>query len=118
VGSSEDIETAREALVSLFKSNLGLAHFVLPDGGPGRPGDNLYELTFIAARQRKLLVELDDQLLLIVTEPKVEAASDRAVHLAYRQLTFDWQEFVNLRPHASTYVVGTLKFSGQGLADS
>jgi hypothetical protein len=113
VRPSEEIETAKAALVRLFESNLGLAHFELPDGGPGRPGDNLYQLTFVAARQLKLLVELDNQLLLVFTEPRIEAANDSCVRIAYRQLTFDWQEYVNLRPRISTYGEGILDFTSQ-----
>jgi hypothetical protein len=113
VGASDEIEAAKAALARLFESNGGLAHFELPDGGPGRPGDNLYQLTFVLARQHKLLVELDDQLLLVFTEPRVEASSDGEVQVSYTQLTFDWQEYGNLRPHVSTYGEGTLKFRGQ-----
>jgi hypothetical protein len=110
---SEDIESAEGAIVRLFESNRGIAHFELPDGGLGRPGDNLYQLTFVLARRQKLLVELDNQLLLVITEPRVEAASNAEVQVSFRQLTFDWQEYGNLRPHASTYREGTLKFMGQ-----
>jgi hypothetical protein len=80
-----------------------------PGGELGRPGDNLYRLTFGEARRNKLLVELNDQLLLVVTAPDIVAASDDAVRLAFSQLTLDWQEYGSMRPHASTWTTGHLE---------
>ena len=108
------VNEASSAVQRLFEANGGLGRFVLPDGELGRPGDNLYRLTFIAARPRKLLVELDDQLLLIVTGPELEAGDSQRVRLRFAQLTFDWQEYGNLRPHVSTYTADHIDFVGQG----
>lgn len=112
----ESVSDAREALErvrELWDASAGLARFRTPDGEVGRPGDNLYRLTFREARPNKLLLELDDQLLLIVTSPVVDAASPEEVRLSFAQLTFDWQEYGNLRPHASTWTSGQLILSAQ-----
>jgi hypothetical protein len=84
-----------------------------PDGELGRPGENLYRLTFSEARPHKLLLELDDQLLLIVTDPEMVGASDEQVRLSFAQLTLDWQEYGSLRPHVSTWSSGNLTLSAQ-----
>lgn len=43
-------------------------------GELGRPGDNLYQVTFVAARPHKLLIEFDEQVLAVLTEPRVAQA--------------------------------------------
>jgi len=43
------------------------------------PGDNLYRLTFIAERPHKLLVEFDDQILVVLTEPQRVVQSAQVV---------------------------------------
>jgi hypothetical protein len=70
-------------------------------------------MTFVEDRPRKLLVELDDQLLLVVTEPRLHKADEHGVTIHFEQLTFDWQEYANYRPHATTYPSGQLEFFPQ-----
>jgi hypothetical protein len=79
----------------------------------GRPGDNLYRLTFVAERPHKLLIELDEQILLALTEPTLTAASDVQVRLDFQQMTLDWQGYGDLTPHASTWSAGHLILTGQ-----
>ena len=86
---------------------------VFPDGELGRPGDNLYRLTFAQVRPHKLLLELDEQLLLVLTEVAVDASPDYEVVLRFRQATLDWQEYGSLTPHASTWGTGTVTLSAQ-----
>ena len=62
----------------------------------------------MASRPHKLLVEFDEQLLLIVTEPFVRSADEAAVELGFASLTFDWQGYGDLEPHVSTYSSGLL----------
>jgi len=104
---------ALEAARALWQRSGGLARSSTPDGDIGRPGDNLYRLTFSEARPRKLLLELADPLPPIVTEPEVEAASDEHVRLSFAQLTLDWQEYGSLRPHVSIWTSGKLILSAQ-----
>lgn len=110
-GPSE-CRTALEALVDHSK----LIRFVLPDGELGRPGENLYPMTFIQDRPRKLLVELGSEVLLVITEPALDKADEHGVTVRFEQLTFDWQEFANYRPHAKTYPSGQVDFLPQGIA--
>ena len=37
-------------------------------GELGRPGENLYQATFVTARPHKLLIELDEQVLAVLAE--------------------------------------------------
>jgi hypothetical protein len=72
----------------------------------GRPGDNLYRLTFIAERPHKLLVEFDDQILVVLTEPQLVAQRDQEVLISFQQMTLDWQGYGDVTPHASTWTDG------------
>ena len=110
---SDGAAAVQQALERVFSANGGLVRFSLPDGELGRPGDNLCRLSFIEARPHKLLVELDEQLLLVLTEPAVVEVTDRHARVTFEQLTFDWQEYGNLRPHAKTYTAGEMTFVGQ-----
>jgi len=83
----------------------------LPDGWFGRPYDTLCRLTFLQVRPHKLLLELDEQILLIFTEAKtVYVKSSELVVKDFEQLVFDWQEFGSLQPHATIYKSGIVKF--------
>src|SRR5579884_1914547 len=113
MATAREASECRAALETLVGRSAGLIRFVLPDGELGRPGDNLYRTTFIQDRPRKLLVELDDQLLLVITEPRLSEADQQGVTIRFEQLTFDWQEYANYRPHATTYPPGELTFLPQ-----
>jgi hypothetical protein len=72
----------------------------LPSGTLGHPGDNLYRLTWATSASRKLLLECDEQLPLIITEPgSVVVTRDELRIRACRPVTLDWQEYGNMRPH-------------------
>jgi hypothetical protein len=117
IGHHPLVNRATEALAAVqrvLEGSVGLVRMLTPDGElGGRPRENLYRLTFAEARPNKLLLELDDQLLLVVTTPEIVAATDEAVRLSFSQLTFDWQEYGNMRPHASTWTAGHLDLLGQ-----
>src|SRR5438270_228495 len=53
MGRDDDAVKPEVAIRGLFDRNAGVAHVALPDGGPGRPGDNLYQLTSSAAACRE-----------------------------------------------------------------
>src|SRR5579871_1794740 len=87
------------------------AGLVLPSGWFGRPHDNLHALTWSAARKHKLLLELDEQLLLILTEPgpvEIDESELRVTRCA--QVTLDWQEYGNMAPRVFTEGWGTVRF--------
>lgn len=104
--------SAEQAIRTWF-DRVGAAALELPDGWfGGRPYDGLHELTFLATRPRKLLVELDERLLLVFTElPVVEERElDHALELelsGFRALTFDYQSYDGAEaPHATRYPNG------------
>ena len=76
-------------------------------GELGRPGDNLYRVTFVAARPHKLLIELDEQVLAILTEPLLVSASGIAVIIDYEQLTIDRQGYGDMTPHSDAFGRGS-----------
>jgi hypothetical protein len=97
-------------IVAWFARQKG-AGVVLPDGWFGRPYDNMHELTFLELRPHKLIIELDNQLLLTLTEPgRVTAADGELLLDGFAQCVFDWQEYGSLRPHATVYESGAVRF--------
>lgn len=85
-----------------------LFHMRWSEGELGRPGDNLYQLSFIAARPHKLLIELDEQVLLVLTEPRLLDSFDAQVRIEFAQMVLDWQGYEDMTPHASTWLAGHL----------
>ncbi len=94
-----------------------LASLELPDGWFGRPYDNLHQLTWSAATSHKLLLELDHQLLLVITDPRGMDVNESEVRLnGCLQVTLDWQEFGNMRPHVDDHGQGTVRLAAHGAA--
>jgi hypothetical protein len=88
-----------------------LASLELPRGWFGRPHDNLHQLTWSAARDRKVLVELDGLLLLIITDPGGIESNDLEFRInGCAQVTLDWREYGNLRPHVEDHGGGLVRF--------
>jgi hypothetical protein len=93
------------------------ADLLLPDGWfGGRPMENRHRLTFVVERPKRLLIELDDQVLLSFSGPvKVEetrtnyALADGTPTLlieGFTQLVIDFLEYVSETPHVSSYSEG------------
>lgn len=101
---------ALERIRAAADRGLGLLRVVFPDGELGRPGDNLYRLTYAEVRPHKLLLELDEQLLLVLTDVDLDrdGSAGPEVVMRFRQATLDWQEYGSLTPHASTWQTGTV----------
>lgn len=64
----------------------------------GRYGENQHEVTFLAERPRKLLIELDGRQLLTFTgiptvEDRLGDGRRELVLRDYLQVTFDWEEY-------------------------
>jgi len=92
-----------------------LASLELPRGWFGRPYDNLHQLTWSSATQHKVLLELDRQLLLIITDPGSIKECDRELRIeGCAQVTLDWQEFGNLAAHVDDHGAGSVRLVGQG----
>jgi len=111
VGQNDRMADAAAALrkVNEWFAAVGYAGLVLPSGWFGRPYDNWHELTWACARSTKLLVELDGQLLLVLTEPGVPQVEGPDLVLPCAQLVFDWQGYGDLIPHAESFGAGSLR---------
>lgn len=84
--------SASDAVTEWFDKALTAA-FELPDGWFGRPYDNMHRLTWLAERDNKLIVELDGQLHLILSDPEVVASDRGAFELRCSQVVFDWRSY-------------------------
>lgn len=98
-----------------------VAGLLLPDGWfGGRPMETHHQLTFVAARPKRLLIELDEQMLLsFAGQPIVEqTTSDLAladgtttlVISGYRHCVLEYLEYGNDTPHVLTYAEGRVCF--------
>lgn len=72
-------------------------------GELGRPGDNLYQVTFVTARPHKLLIEFDELVLAILTEPRLAQESANEVVIGYEQLTIDRQGYGDMTPRSDSF---------------
>jgi hypothetical protein len=106
-------EEALAAVTALADASGGLVGIEFPDGERGGAGRNLYRITYAIARPRKLLVELEEIWLLVVTEPLVANTEPGTVRLSFVQATLDWQEFGNLRPRSDVWQSGVVAFLAQ-----
>ncbi|NNN21675.1 MAG: hypothetical protein HKL80_06705 [Acidimicrobiales bacterium] len=88
----------------------------LPSGWFGRPYDNLHVLTWSAATEHKVLVELDGQLLLVITDPGTVVESETELIIKdCAQVVLDWQEYGSLKPHADNHGPGSVRFLAHGV---
>ncbi len=84
---------------------------ILPDGYFGRPRDNYHQMTWIAERENKLIIELDNQLYLTFTKPVSHSTQGSDLILSsFSQLVFDRQGYGDLTPHCVIYKNGEVKF--------
>ena len=91
-----------------------MIHMRWSQGELGRPGDNLYRLTFVVARPHKLLIEFDEQVLAVLTEARLRRASDVEVIVGYDQLTIDRQGYGDMTPHCDSFPAGEFMIYRQG----
>ena len=99
-----------EAVQSWFNQDkhIGLK---LPSGWFGRPYDNHHQLTFSTSRPHKLILELDQQLYLIFTEPEgAYIEDDELVITGFKQLVFDRQGYGDMQCHAEVFSAGEVRF--------
>jgi hypothetical protein len=105
------------AKVQAFFDDVLVAGLVLPDGWfGGRPMESHHRLTFVADRPKRLLVELDELLLLSFSgSPQVErTSSDLAlaegtptlVIRGFQQCAVEYLEFANEAAHLDRFVEG------------
>lgn len=103
------------ATVTTWFSIVRLASLELPSGWFGGPRRSLHQLTNAVAWHDRLILELDQQLLLVITAPSVPLQQGNELVIErFDQLVFDWQEFANRRPHSEAFTSGAIRFVGQG----
>lgn len=115
------MEKASESAVRDFFQEAQVAGLRLPDGWfGGRPMEGHHRLTFVVALPKRLLIELDDQLLLsIVGRPRIVATTtdlaladgtSTLVIEGFSQAVFEYLEYVNETPHVASYTEGRISF--------
>lgn len=93
-----------------------LAGVVLPEGLLGSPGD-LLRLSRAEVWGSRLLVELDERVLLSITRPsEYEELAGKFIIRGFAQLVVDRETIGTLRPRAQVFRDGALEFWGQGRA--
>ncbi|MFJ1936841.1 hypothetical protein ACIOGZ_29805 [Kitasatospora sp. NPDC088160] len=100
-----------DAITAWF-ANVEYAGLILPSGWFGRPFDNQHQLTWAHVRHGKLLLELDERLLLVLTAPGAPSIDGQNLIVTFAQLVFDWQGYGDLQPHAEAFRTGELQFVG------
>ena len=107
----------RERAVRKFFGDVGVVGLLLPDGWFGeRAMENHHRLTFVAEQPKRLLIELDEQLLLAfsgsvrvertATDLAMAGGTPSLVIEGFVQLVFDWLEYGSDTPHADIFRQG------------
>lgn len=103
------------AVVRDWYDRVLLASVQLPTKSFGGGARSLFRLTNVAAFGDRLIIELEGQLLLIITEPgEPLIGDDQLVFDDFAQVVFDWQEFGSKRPHAEVFREGEVRLVAQG----
>jgi hypothetical protein len=111
-----------EETVKHWFADQGGGTLQLPDGWFGRPWDNFHQLTWVALRPQRLIVEIDEQLMLTfagavkattgVDDPGDEGGSPVAWlnFEGFSQLVFDRRDYGAEAWHAQVYAEGRVRF--------
>lgn len=97
------METNALDAIAAIATDGQLVHMRWSQGELGRPGDNLYQVTFVTARPHKLLIEFDELVLAILTEPRLAQESANEVVIGYEQLTIDRQGYGDMTPRSDSF---------------
>ena len=98
-----------KAVSDWFAGN-GRAGLHLPGGWFGRPYDNAHQLTWSAARSSKAIIELDGQLLLILTDPGRPLHDAGNLIVPFTHLVFDGESYGDRIPHTEQFETASLSF--------
>jgi hypothetical protein len=115
------MDDARAAVTAYF-DEVKVAGLELPNGWfGGRRMDNLHELSFITPRPGRLLIELDEHLLLTFggsldarrkrVEADTELGTDELILSDFSQLIFDQRRYGEDAWTAKVYRSGTVTFA-------
>jgi hypothetical protein len=89
------------------------ANLVLPDGA--YEYSDFLQLTYITSRPRKLLMELNGQFMLVITDPTSAIIAGNALIISgFAQVLFDWQEGSDPTARAKVFKYGEVKFMPAG----
>src|SRR6266511_1086840 len=114
-------DAAAEDTVKRWFADHEFGHLQLPDGWFGKPWDNQHALTFVVSRPERLLIEIDEQLLLVLDGPVTARTSVdppdsagwavSAVTLEnFAQCVFDRRGYGGDDWHAKVYDHGSVRF--------
>lgn len=105
----KDNRTTR--LIRKWFSTMSGGSMHLPDKWFGRPFDSIHQLTYLEQRPHRLLMELDQQLLLTFTgDVTAEVEASDLVIGNFQQFVFDWLSYGDLVPHCDVFHTGTVRF--------
>ena len=105
--------TADEILraVTAWFGQVGGASLQLPSGWFGRPYDNLHRLTSATVAADRLLLVLDNQLLLSLAHPRTVVYDEKTLRLSdFDHVTWDWDEYGSGTSHLETFGGGEVSF--------
>ena len=109
---------AQAAEVTKFFRTHSFAALLLPDGWfGGRPMENQHRLTFVASRPKRLLIELDDQVLLSIIGKRVSVRhitrdlGQSLVLDGFRACVIEYLDYGDDRPQpVMTFSDGAIEF--------
>jgi len=106
----------QKSIVSWF-SRVRVASMKLPSGWFGRPRDAFHKLTHCATLHRKLIIELDEQLLLVLTDVENATVSSHPEQneewltlSGFSNFVFDRLEYVSMAPRTEVFESGEVTF--------
>ncbi len=109
-------EEVRQSVVAWF-ADVRSAGLKLPSGWFGRPYDSLHQLTGAYVHAGRLVLVLDDQLLLILAHVSAAVVSGPVLRLAgFAHAVWDRDEYGSGRPHVETFDSGQVEFIASSAA--
>lgn len=90
---------------------IGGSSLKLPSGWFGRPYDNRHNLTASFAVAQRLILVLDNQMVLTLAHPTAASAVEKQLVISgFNHGSLDWDEFGEPRPHLDGFGGGQVEF--------
>jgi hypothetical protein len=100
-----------QAAVIDWFARVRTAGLKLPSGWFGRPFDNLHRLTGAHVLADRLVLALDDRLVLVLARPsQVTERDGNLVISGFVHAVFDWDAYGSDEPHLNTFADGEVEF--------
>lgn len=97
--------------VAGFFAEFGGASLKLPTGWFGRPYDNLHQLSSVHVVAERLIIELDGQMMLLLSHPTDAVVDGSTLRLSgFTHGSWDWDEYGTRVPHLETFQEGIVEF--------